>query len=422
MSYCCEDCFKHKAIKKFIRSHSSIFGKCEYCGSSDIALISLRTLGEYISLCLEKAYEHIDDGTGAMYDSEDKMYLDSDGKEVTVYSVREILRDEEDVFSDDTNSDLLTDDLFSKLLSYEEQKDGVFNPFCDVDTQCFVIKDNLYGLEATQVYWDWELFKYIVKHYNRFFEVDGFEIRNKCLDKINTYLYNFIVDIDIDMVFYRAREQDDSIKDITGIDPYKEMGPAPYNKAKTNRMSPAGISYLYVAEDKNTAFSECRLNGKRAVVAEFKLKKSLRIIDFSRRVFYMVKSIFEKDYDHDERWISLFLKNFVEEITMPVDDDVQDHSCDYAATQVIAEYLKNKHYDGICFQSSVGEGKSYVFFCGPDTEHAPDAYSYSSGDSLLSSRRPVLRPFTECFNISYIEVIDVLNDGKADNVIEARTL
>jgi len=372
--------------------------------------------------CLEKAYEYVDEGTGAMYDSEDGVYLGPDGNEATVYSVREILMEEEEAFSDITNSDRLAYDLFSELVTYEEQKDGVFNPFCDIDLECFVIKDNLYGLESTQIYHTWELFKHTIKHYNRFFEVNGLEIRSKCLENINTYLHDFITDIDIDTVFYRAREQDDSIKDISGIDPYKEMGPAPYNRAKTNRMSPAGISYLYVAEDKNTAFSECRLNGKRAVVAEFKLKKSLQIIDFSRSSFHWAGSIFEDDYDHDERWISSFLKSFVNEITMPVDDKVEDHSYDYAATQVIAEYLRSKHYDGICFKSSVGEGKSYVFFCGPDIEHTPNAYPYPFGDPCLSHLLPILQPFTECFDISYIEVIDVNNDGKVGKVIETRTL
>lgn len=421
MSYCCEECFSNEAIKKFIQENSDTTGECGYCGSSNTPLISLRTLGKYMCSCLEKAYEHVDEGTGAMYDSEDEIYLGPDGNEATVYSVREILMEEE-TFSDITDSDRLADDLFSGLVSYEEQKDGVFDPFCDIDSVCFVIKDDLYGLEATQIYYNWELFKHTIKHYNRFFEVDGIDIRSKCLDKINVYLYDFITDIDIDTVFYRAREQDDSIKDITGIDPCKEMGPAPYNRAKTNRMSPAGISYLYVAEDKNTAFSECRLNGKRAVVAELKLKESLQIIDFSKSVFYSSGSIFEDDYDHDGRWVSSFLRSFVKEITMPVDENVKDHSYDYVATQIIAEYLRSKNYDGICFKSSVGDGKSYVFFCGPDTEHSPDAYPYPFGDPYLSDMLPILQPFTEYFDISYIEVVDVLNDGKAGKAIETRTL
>lgn len=76
----------------------------------------------------------------------------------------------------------------------------------------------------------------------------------------------------------------------------------------------------------------------------------------------------------------------------------------------------------LLFNHCVGEGKSYVFFCEPDTEHFPDAYLYPFGEPYLSDMLPVLQPFTEYFDISYIEVIDVLNDGKAGKAIETRTL
>lgn len=84
--------------------------------------------------------------------------------------------------------------------------------------------------------------------------------------------------------------------------------------------------------------------------------------------------------------------------------------------------MKSKHYDGIFFKSSVDNGKSYVFFCGLDTEHIPNAYLYPFGNPFLSEIIPVLQLFTECFDISCIKVIDVLSDGKVGNVIEARIL
>ena len=164
-------------------------------------------------------------------------------------------------------------------------------------------------------------------------------------------------------------------------------------------MSPAGISYLYVAGDKNTALLECRLNGKRSVVAELKTKEVLQIIDFSKNVFFQSKSIFDNDYNHDERLINKFLIDFVDEITMPVDENNIDHSYEYTATQVIAEYLRSKNYDGICFNSSVSDGKSYVFFCGADPKHMPNAYPYPFGDLYLSKMLPILIPFTEFFEI-----------------------
>lgn len=410
MCYCCEACFENIPIKKFIRENKEFFGTCKYCGTNNTSLISLTTLKEYLCSCINKAYDDIDNGTGAMYDSEDKIYLGPYGEEAIRYSIREILMDVEMVFSYNTNSDLLIDEMFSTM------------EFEDADWDDLVVRNDLYGLDVTDFYINWELFKHTIKHYNRFFDVDGAGIRKVYLEEIDKYLYEYITDIDVGTIFYRVREQDDSIMNIFEIDPYKEMGPAPYNYSKTNRMSPAGISYLYVAEDRNTAFSECRLKDKKSVVAEFKTKEILQIIDFSKDVFYQPKSIFDDDYNHDERLINKFLNGFINEITMPVDENVEDHSYEYVATQVIAEYLRSKNYDGICFDSSVASGKSYVFFCGVDPKHTTNAYPYPFGDLYLSNMFPILIPFTEYFDISYIELVEVSNDETTKEVIETRML
>ena len=97
---------------------------------------------------------------------------------------------------------------------------------------------------------------------------------------------------------------------------------------------------------------------------------------------------------------------FVNEITMPVDENIMDHSYEYAATQVIAEYLRSKNYDGICFNSSVSDGKSYVFFYGADPKHMSNAYPYPFGDLYLSKMFPILTPFTEFFEINDVELIE----------------
>lgn len=83
---------------------------------------------------------------------------------------------------------------------------------------------------------------------------------------------------------------------------------------------------------------------------------------------------------------------------------------------------KMKPIERVSMEEMLSEGKSYVFFCGPDTEHTHDAYPYPFGEPYLSDMFPILQSFTKCFALSYIEVIDVLNDGKADNVIEKRRL
>ncbi len=410
MCYCCENCFENMEIKRFIQESKEFFGTCEYCGTSNTSLISLSTLKEYLCSCIDKAYDALDNGTGAMYDSEDKIYLGPYGEEAIRYSIREILVDVEMVFSDNTNSDLLIDEMFSTT------------EFEDADWDDLVVRNDLYGLEVTNFYISWELFKHTIKHYNRFFDVDGAGIRKAYLEEIDKYLYEYITDIDVGTIFYRAREQDDSITNISEIDPYKEIGPAPYHCSKTNRMSPAGISYLYVAEDKNTTFAECRLENKKSVVAEFATKSILQIVDFSKEVVYRQKSIFDTDYNHNERLINKFLDRFTQEISMLVDENIEDHSYEYTATQVIAEYLRSKNYDGICYKSSVTDGKSYVFFCGVDPKHTPNAYPSPFDDLYLSNRVPILTPFTEYFDINCVEVIEVSDDGTTHKIIETRTI
>ena len=48
----------------------------------------------------------------------------------------------------------------------------------------------------------------------------------------------------------------------------------PPKYATTNRMSPAGISYLYVASDRETAYKECRYKDATVMVAEYVLKEN----------------------------------------------------------------------------------------------------------------------------------------------------
>lgn len=69
--------------------------------------------------------------------------------------------------------------------------------------------------------------------------------------------------------------------------------------------------------------------------------------------------------------MTLFLKSFVKETKMPVDDKVEDHSYDYVAIQIITKYLRSKNYNGNLFDNSAGKGKAYVFFYGSDTSHSP---------------------------------------------------
>lgn len=420
MKYCCENCFTNKYLKKYIQEQHKI-GICDYCNSESVYTISTNAIGTYIRTCLDKAYENIDAGTGAMYDSEDDEYYAGNGEIATSYSVKEILIENEEVMSDKIIESRLLEDIFEDSGPSEREKmQGAYDKYEDIETPQFVISNDLYGQESTNMYYSWEIFKHTIKHYNRFFDIDGSDLRKEYLQNLRPYIMEYEDVIDKGAVFYRARKQDDTLQLFHDIDVYKELAPAPPKYASTNRMSPAGISYLYLASDRQTAWTECRCKQENVLVAEYESVEELSIIDFSKKAFVETESIFSKKYDHDLRWINQFLDSFIKEITRPVNDDKQDHSYEYASTQLMAEYIRSLGYSGICFNSSVSSGKSYVFFCGPDEKCDSKAYDYA--DEYIRYYLPLLTPFTEWFLIRELELYYVSLNNKQDKLESKKLL
>ena len=417
-TFCCPNCFDNIFISNFVNDNHEMIGDCPYCNRKTVPLISIRELGIYIRECLEKAYEGCDDGTGVMYSSEDKAYLGPDGNEATVYSIREILSEKEMIFSEDTIETPLLEDLFENLYSVREIQKGAVDQYDDVDSLQWVIKDDLYGVEQTRVFHAWENFKHIIKHYSRFFDTEEVGLRENYLERLDPYIQDYIIALPRETKLYRAREIDESVDSIDKMNPYDQMGPPPAERAKTNRMSPAGIPYLYLATDEDTAIKECRIKlGKEVIVAEYSTKEELQILDLSANKVFVPCSVFDPDYDHDDIWMNNIWKNFVREISEPVAEDKNDHSYEYTATQLIAEYYRNKGLDGICFRSSIAAGKNYVFFMGPDPDHCRFAYPFPFGSEYYFDFLPILRTFTEAFKILKVSKL-----GESHMVIESKMI
>lgn len=110
--------------------------------------------------------------------------------------------DEEMIFNDDTITTSLIDDLFENLYSYREIQKGAEDPFDNIDSPIWVIKDDLYGYDQTRVFHAWQSFKHIIKHYSRFFEPQGFNLREDYLGRMDPYIYEFITDVPSGASFY----------------------------------------------------------------------------------------------------------------------------------------------------------------------------------------------------------------------------
>lgn len=414
--HCCINCFSNLHLQNHIMQNYDQIGVCDYCKSENVKLYPVSQMGEHIRECLMKAYEYIDDGTGAMWDDEEDGYIDYKGNSSEPISIREILCDDEAIFTDIAMKNGLLESLFEDVNSYENVKDGEYDIWGEIDEPQFVIRDDLYGEEILPVYQDWLMFKHIAKHYNRFFAIDGYGDYSGFLERFKSILWGFADDLPVGTKLYRARKQDNTLNDLSNIQPYKDMGPAPPKFAQTNRMSPAGISYLYLATDKDTTFSECRLSDCTAIVAEFESTQELQVIDFTKdNDYYDCGSIFSDDYCHEERFMTRFLKSFVKELSQPISDN-QDRSYEYVATQIISEYIRSIGLDGICYQSSVANGKNYAFFYGPDPKEVPGLYPYPFNDPHYPYELPILDPYTEFFKITQVEEVRLENITKATTV------
>lgn len=418
MCFCCENCFTNIHIKEYIKEQN-ILGQCDYCHAKNSFVINIVDIGAFFRESFNKAYEPLDAGTGSYYDPEEKEYCGQGGEPAQRYSVMDILEDE-CVFDEVmTNKKLVEDIMTASGPSFRDIKHGEIDPYGDIYNECYVLKDDLEGVYGTQIYYTWDHFKFIVKHYNRFFDVDGYlnnvDYRKKLLDAIQPLIMEYDHIIPVDELFYRARRISSIDFDTFVIN--KELSPAPPQNAQTNRMSPAGISYLYVSSTKETACEECRYIDEDVIIAEYRNKKELQIIDFSKTPYILSTSIFSEDYDHDTRWLNQFLNLFVEEISRPVDSNNTkiDRSYEYVATQLIAEYIRSLGYDGIGFKSSVGEGVSYCFFCGPDLKYSKSDYGIF--DEYICQMLP---SFLESFNISSVSLFHVNKSKKLQDLHRVR--
>ncbi len=134
--------------------------------------------------------------------------------------------------------------------------------------------------------------------------------------------------------------------------PYDEhrMKPIP-GSANDGRINPRGIPCLYLATKIETAIGEVRpWIGSYVSVAQFKVMKELKIVEFGR---LRDKNFIHFEEPNLEGRINTIWSHMDKAFSVPSTRD--DNSADYAPTQIIAERLKKEGYDGIAYSSSFGD-------------------------------------------------------------------
>lgn len=169
-----------------------------------------------------------------------------------------------------------------------------------------------------------------------------------------------------DTCFYRARiARDDTEVQLFRANPGDELGAPPIDRAKSNRMSAAGVSLLYVSQDVRTCIAEVQPSpGDSVVVGQFTSMNPLTIFDFtalSNQLQHTPLSLFSPDFEKrsDHRKLLQYLHD---EIARPV-GLLDTH---YVVTQALAEFIRhNEHktFDGMSFRSVQHEGGvNFVLF------------------------------------------------------------
>ncbi len=132
-------------------------------------------------------------------------------------------------------------------------------------------------------------------------------------------------------------------------------------------MNPAGISYLYLAYELETALAEVMIRPPcDAAIAHFVSKRDLSILDLMN--LPSKPSLFNSSCRSELEGI-LFLESFASEISKPVQKNGREH-IEYVPSQVVAEYFAmlfkdhhGKNLDGIAYRSSVRpSGRNLVLF------------------------------------------------------------
>jgi RES domain-containing protein len=131
------------------------------------------------------------------------------------------------------------------------------------------------------------------------------------------------------------------------------------DSASEGRANPKGIPYLYLASDRDTALSEVRpWIGSIISAGQFKTVEELKLIDFSvehgKKMYYFFDEPTEKEK------IQAVWSHIDNAFSRPVTES--DSTSDYAPTQVIAEFIKSKGYDGIVYKSSLSNGYNIALF------------------------------------------------------------
>jgi len=201
---------------------------------------------------------------------------------------------------------------------------------------------------------------------------------------LETYKSNSSLILDKGRSFYRGRiGYEDKKRSILG-GWEGEMTYVPYSNSKigappplmtgVGRINRHGVSFFYSATDKYTAISEIRPHpGDIISIGKFNLKKELKVFDLTDMQFI---NYYESDKKLAEFKQLSTLCELMNKVIPPSERDL------YSITQLIADSARLLGFEGILFNSSVGEGYNLVLFDPNNVEYTFEEAGVVEVDSV----------------------------------------
>jgi hypothetical protein len=313
---CCAECFGDRGLRRnIIPIHSKATGQCSYCGTRDVALVAPMELTEYFGLLVSA-------------------YRPDPGGQLLVHWFREDWA----MFRHPHMDDPRAEGLLAQILNDGEIVRQTFAPASD---------------PATDRLSEWEKFRDELMYHNRYFPESIID-----LDRLESLLSPLTLDADeVPTRWHRARIQSGDVAFTAA-----EMGAPSKRIASHGRANPAGIPYLYLGSTPVAAISEVRPHtGQKACVADFTTPADLKLIDLRNPRSMVSPFLLADAADIGKMRNDLpFLERLGDELTRPVIP--QSAAIDYAPSQYLCEFIKNRGYQGVIYRSSVSDGMNLALF------------------------------------------------------------
>jgi hypothetical protein len=207
--------------------------------------------------------------------------------------------------------------------------------------------------------------------YENYFKVE--EELLKILDKFTAVAE---VILEQGATFYRARVGVSDKKRTSGtgfstechFTPYTEgdIGSPPPLMASAGRINRPGVAFFYCATDKYTAVAEVRPHpGDNVSIGKFRLLNKSKIFNLSES---QLLHFYSSDKSLDAYIPLNTLSKYMNKVIPPSERQ------QYSFTQLIADCIRQMGFDGILFNSTVGNGENIVLF-------DPSIFSYTNEDA-----------------------------------------